>query len=199
WRDVYKSKNVSDIVRTSSTSLARHDRAGSRRSISSAVSHQTAYIADAPLGDKRGRGGGIFRLYLARLRRSPLFWACLVGSILRGMELPLHAYFTGLSYSALEQTAETFTSFMWLAVGSNIFLALYSWAFLTISIGFGGWSSAITTTGVRVKVLNSLLSQEMEFFDRPQCNNAACVAELSTKAPDIQAVFICHYAYKKND
>ncbi|KAK5981050.1 hypothetical protein GCK32_019506 [Trichostrongylus colubriformis] len=118
----------------SSTSLARHDRAGSRRSISSAVSHQTAYIADAPLGDKRGRGGGIFRLYLARLRRSPVFWACLVGSILRGMELPLCAYFAGLSYSALEQTAETFTSFMWLAVGSNIFLALYSWAFLTISV-----------------------------------------------------------------
>lgn len=41
---------------------------------------------------------------------------------------------------------------------------------------------------MRVGVLRSLLSQNAEFFDRPQYSNAACVSELSSKPPDVQAV-----------
>ncbi|VDO23678.1 unnamed protein product [Haemonchus placei] len=64
---------------------------------------------------------------------------------------------------------------------------LYSALAAAQEVGFGGWSGEATTANMRVKVLKSLLSQEAEYFDRPQCSNAACVAELSTKAPDVQA------------
>ncbi|XGW07053.1 hypothetical protein V3C99_016954 [Haemonchus contortus] len=174
-----------------SAALVRHDLRGSgmtRRSVSSIVSQPTTTRpTDKPTQIKAGRGGGIFRVYLTSLRSSAVFWACLIGSVLRGMELPLCAYFVGFSYQALEQTAETFIPFMWLAIGLFIFLALYSWLFLTVAVGFGGWSGEAATANMRVKVLKSLLSQEAEYFDRPQCSNAACVAELSTKAPDVQA------------
>uniref|UniRef100_A0A158P6K3 ABC transporter, ATP-binding protein n=1 Tax=Angiostrongylus cantonensis TaxID=6313 RepID=A0A158P6K3_ANGCA len=57
-----------------------------------------------------------------------------------------------------------------------------------LQIGFGGWSADAATSNIRVEVLRSLLSQNAEFFDRPHRSNAECVAELSSKAPDIQAV-----------
>ncbi|WKY13006.1 hypothetical protein Q1695_004098 [Nippostrongylus brasiliensis] len=171
-------------------SLVRHDLRGSsltRRSLSSVMSQQTERPdrEKTTLG-KPLRSGGIQRVYLTSLRTRPVFWACLIGSILRGMELPFCAFFVGYSYQALEQTIDTFVPFMWLAIGLFIFLGVYSWIFLTVAIGFGGWSSDAATTDIRVKVLRSLLSQEAEFFDRPQCGNAACVAELSMKAPDIE-------------
>ncbi|VDM59945.1 unnamed protein product [Angiostrongylus costaricensis] len=59
-----------------------------------------------------------------------------------------------------------------------------------IGIGFGGWSAEAATSNIRVEVLRSLLSQNAEFFDRPHRSNAECVAELSSKAPDIQALCI---------
>ncbi|PIO59025.1 hypothetical protein TELCIR_19524, partial [Teladorsagia circumcincta] len=82
---------------------------------------------------------------------------------------------------------ETYAPYLWMAAGLFFALGVYSWASLTAAVGFGGWSSEAATTDMRVNVLKSLLSQEAEYFDRPQCSNAACAAELSTKAPDVQA------------
>ncbi|EYC28974.1 hypothetical protein Y032_0007g3527 [Ancylostoma ceylanicum] len=169
--------------------IVRHDLRASgvaRRSVSSIVSQPIEYLKQKP-NTQPSRGGGIFRVYLSCLRSRPVFWVCLIGSIMRGMELPFCAYFNGFTYRALDQTIETFAPFMWLAIGLFLFLAIYSWVFLTISIGFGGWSSESFSSDMRVGVLRSLLSQNAEFFDRPQYSNAACVTELSSKPPDVQA------------
>ncbi|WKY13009.1 hypothetical protein Q1695_004099 [Nippostrongylus brasiliensis] len=171
-------------------SLVRNDlreSSLSRRSLSSLMSQQT----EQPCGEKPTLGktlhsGGIQRVYLTSLRTRPVFWACLICSILRGLELPLCGFLVRYVYEALNKTNDTFVSFMWLALWLYIALGLYAWIFLTAAICFGGWSSDVVTTDIRVKVLRSLLSQEAEFFDRPQCGNAACVAKLSTKAPDIE-------------
>ncbi|KAJ1370623.1 hypothetical protein KIN20_032392 [Parelaphostrongylus tenuis] len=149
-----------------------------------------------PLAESHGKkaavpkscgGGGIFQLYLSNLRSSSVFWICLLSSIMRGMEIPLCAFCSKLAYSAFDRTIDTFVPYMWWAVGAHIFLAVYSWLLLTISIGLASWSSDATTSDIRVNVVKSLLSQNAEFFDRPHRSNAECVAELSSKAPDIEA------------
>ncbi|KAK6757398.1 hypothetical protein RB195_015304 [Necator americanus] len=170
--------------------LLRQDLRGSgvtRRSVSSIVSQPVHFLKTEQDVKQPTRGGGIFRVYLSSLRSSPAFWACFIGSILRGLELPFCAYFNGFTYRALNQTIDTFVPFMWLAIGLFLFLAIYSWVFLTISIGFGGWSSESFSTNMKVGVLRSLLSQNAEFFDRPQYSNAACVTELASKPADVQA------------
>ncbi|KHJ83276.1 hypothetical protein OESDEN_17027 [Oesophagostomum dentatum] len=74
--------------------------------------------------------------------------------------MPLAAYFTSFTYNALDKT----------------------------KVAFGGWTGEVVTADMCVAVLRSLLSQDAEFYDRPQRSNAACVAELTSKAQDVLAV-----------
>ncbi|EPB78162.1 ABC transporter, ATP-binding protein [Ancylostoma ceylanicum] len=76
---------------------------------------------------------------------------------------------------------------MWIAIGVFLGLGVYSWVFLASSVAFGGWTGELVTSELCVGVLKSLLSQDAAFFDRPRRSNAACVAELTSKAQDIQA------------
>ncbi|VDL77529.1 unnamed protein product [Nippostrongylus brasiliensis] len=80
--------------------------------------------------------GGIQRVYLTSLRTRPVFWACLICSILRGLELPLCGFLVRYVYEALNKTSATFVSFMWLALWLYIALGVYAWIFLTAAVSF---------------------------------------------------------------
>ncbi|ETN79013.1 hypothetical protein NECAME_00387 [Necator americanus] len=133
------------------------------------------------------QGAGILRVYCTCLRSRVVFWIALVAGILRGMEMPLSSFFVGFMFRALNQTKDTYVPTMWVAVAVFIGLGVYSWIFLSTSVSFGGWTGEVVTSEMCVGVLKSLLSQDAEFFDRPKRSNAACVAELVSKAQDVQA------------
>ncbi|VDM66123.1 unnamed protein product, partial [Strongylus vulgaris] len=169
-------------------SLTRHElrtSALSRRSHTSLAAQQIEATKEI-LNNEKSRGGGILRVYVSSVKR-PVFWICLVTGILRGFEMPLASFFTGFTYRALDQTKETYVPIMWVAVAVLIALGFYSWIFMGSSIAFGGWTGEVVTTDMCVAVMRSLLSQDADFFDKPDRSNAACVAELASKAQDIQA------------
>ncbi|EYC28977.1 hypothetical protein Y032_0007g3528 [Ancylostoma ceylanicum] len=157
----------------------------SRRSLTTKATQQIETAEE--IIEKKSLAGGILRVYLTCFRSRPVFWICLVTGILRGMEMPFAAFFTGFVYQALDLTKETYVPTMWIAIGVFLGLGVYSWVFLASSVAFGGWTGELVTSELCVGVLKSLLSQDAAFFDRPRRSNAACVAELTSKAQDIQA------------
>ncbi|KAL6743950.1 hypothetical protein Aduo_016931 [Ancylostoma duodenale] len=159
----------------------------SRRSLTAKATQQIETAEEIIENVEDVSGGGLLRVYLTCFRSRPVFWICLVTGILRGMEMPFSAFFTGFVYNALDMTKDTYVPTMWIAIGVFLGLGVYSWIFLASSVAFGGWTGELVTSEMCVGVLRSLLSQDAAFFDRPQRNNATCVAELTSKAQDIQA------------
>ncbi|CAJ0588656.1 unnamed protein product [Cylicocyclus nassatus] len=131
--------------------------------------------------------GGLLRVYASSLRSLPVFWISLITGILRGMEMPLSSYFYGFAYTALDKSKDAYGTDMWIAASVFIALGVYSLIFLSASVAFGGWTGEVVTTDMCVAVIRSLLSQDADFFDVPERSNAACVAELTSKAVDVQA------------
>ncbi|RCN52952.1 ABC transporter, ATP-binding protein [Ancylostoma caninum] len=171
-------------------SLERYGRRASgvsRRSLTSKATQQIETAEEIIENAEDTPGGGLLRVYLSCFRSRPVFWICLATGILRGMEMPFSAFFTGFVYQALDLTKDTYVPTMWTAVGVFLGLGVYSWIFLSSSVAFGGWTGELVTSEMCVGVLKSLLSQDAAFFDKPNRSNAACVAELSSKAQDIQA------------
>ncbi|PAV83971.1 hypothetical protein WR25_21709 [Diploscapter pachys] len=154
-----------------------------RASMRSMVSttHITANDAETDL--MKFESAALVKLFQYLLRYKKSLTIILVNSFFRSTEFILFGLLIFLAFFTLKKSSSDYSTYSLITLFESILCAIICFVCYTVQKYMCDVTAEQVMNDVRVKILDSLLHRPIEYFDKPQTSNAACVSRISLYAP----------------